>query len=82
MCSVRTEPCCSIWLNCLSGSMQTDNCLDPPAHKLESSRLFVLKLSLHFTWKCFLTANYPWEMESLSYYSVASSAWPFARRMA
>ena len=40
MCSVRTEPCCSIWLNCLSGSMQTDNCLDPPAHKLESTRLF------------------------------------------
>ena len=40
MCSVRAESCCSIWLNCLSGSMQTDNCLDPPAHKLESTRLF------------------------------------------
>ena len=54
MCSVKTESCCSIWLNCLSGSMQTDNCLDPPAHKLESTRLFVLVLSLFTCWKSFL----------------------------
>ena len=64
MCSVRTESCCSIWLNCLSGSMQTDNCLDPPAHKLESTRLFVQGLSLFTCWKSLLKVIWPFLREN------------------
>ena len=58
------ESCCSIWLNCLSGSMQTDNCLDPPAHKLESTRLFVQGLSLFTCWKSFLKVIWPFLREN------------------
>ena len=78
MCSVRTESCCSIWLNCLSGSMQTDNCLDPPAHKLESTRLF--PWGSHFSLVGNLSRKWFGSLSvgivvvygrSLSYYSVA-----------
>ena len=87
-----SKPCALSGLNpvALSGStVCQDQCRRITAlirQHTSLSQLDFLSWNFHFTalgnvsWQLF--SNYPWEMESLSYYSVASSAWPFARRMA